>query len=797
MKKTYKISLAVIVTAIVVAVITRDTPAQKEVKYIKRGIEFFEKGEYRKARIEYQNAAKIKPTDPEIGYRWGLADEAEGDFRNAFTNYSIAEQQSPHFHPALMKVALYYLAAEQYDEAQKRIDTVLTDSPGDPEAHALEAALLLRKKDFAGTEKEARFALSKDAANITAISVLTGLYSAQGNLEKAGDTVNEGISHNPKELSLLLLKAKLYEEPLNLPKINEAYQAIFKLKPNDTQYRIALSEIYINDKKIDEAEGILRSGITDLPDDWNIKHELIRFLGNHRDMQSAEKEVQGYMKENPKNDDLYFWLADLYINHNDTDKAVALLEQVVAKNDVEKKSLNAQTSLAHIHFVRGNKELAEKMVNAVLAKTPSNSDALFIRANLAIDQGLYQNAVSDLRVIIRDHPQAKDALQLLSEVLLLQGYTDLAIETTNQLVDIDPGNSAIRVRLAQMYHTNGDSRRALDLLAYVTKSEPNYPIGWESTARIAIDLKDWTAARAAIHNLDAIEGQHMTATFLEGQISAHTEKNDDAVSSYTKVIDADPSSPLAEHALYSLVEAQHSPKDLETTAKYIAGLKTDSPYVSTLLGQCYLQLGKTDLATAAFDKAIANHSAVQEPYIDRANIYMHDNKTDEALEILKKAVTIAPTDMRASLIQGDILSKLTRYKEAIALYEDLLNRNAKLDLAANNLASIIADHEYTDPAMLGKAQEAAERFSKSTDPFLLDTLGWVYFRQGKLKEALAIMARATASSDKTSPEIHYHYGTILQKAGKIEEAKAELQQATAKDANYPGLEDAKKMLGGL
>jgi len=57
---------------------------EREAKYLKRGEALFESGEYEKARLEFKNAAQIKPTSPEVRYRLGLVDEAEGDLRNAW-----------------------------------------------------------------------------------------------------------------------------------------------------------------------------------------------------------------------------------------------------------------------------------------------------------------------------------------------------------------------------------------------------------------------------------------------------------------------------------------------------------------------------------------------------------------------------------------------------------------------------------------------------------------------------------------------------------------------------------------
>ncbi len=796
MQKKYKVGLMAIVAVSVVAYVTRDTPKQKEQKYIHRGIEAFDKGDNIKARLNFKNAAKIMPTDPEIAYRWGLVDEAEGDIRNAFGNFLSAEQQSPHYAPAAQKIAHYFLAGNQAEQAQKRIDILLADDPKNAEAHALNAGVMLHDKKPAEATKEATLALSYDPDNVTAFSVLTGAAMAQKDLKKAGEILEDAIKHNPKNVALLMLKAGIYEKPFNAAKIKEAYDGIFALKPKDANYRLYLAQMYINANMIDDADTSLQASIKEIPADWNLKHAYFNFLAKFRSMDAAEKEVQGYMKANPDRGDLYTWLSDLYVQHDQTDKAIALLQQIIAKNDDDKQSLNASTSLASINFAKGDKADAEKTVNAVLAKTPTNSDALFIRANFETDRGQYDASVNDLRAVLRDRPKSKDALQLLGEVLLLQGYTDLAIETMNQLMEVDPTNPASRTRLAQMYSINKDFKRANEQLDLVLAATPQYPVAWETKARVAITGKDYDAAKAAIDKLDAIKGQHDTATFLTGQLAEGHDNHVEAIEDYKKVIDSNPSAPIAEHALYSLIGVVHTPEEMESVTNYIASLKTDSAYVSTLLGECYLQLSKKDLATAAFNKAIANHPINQEPYLNLARMAMADEKSDDALEILKNAQTAIPLDVRAPLMEATVRSQRGEYKEAIAKYDDILKSNPKMVLAANNMASIIADHFYTDSDMLAKAKETIEKFAASSEPSVLDTMGWIYYRLNKNDKALSLLSRAVVG-EKIPPEIHYHYGAALLKSSNKPQAKIELQKATAENAKYPAIVEAKKILTGL
>ncbi len=794
MKTIHKILLASVAAIAVVGLTSRDTPQQKEAKYLQRGNDLFAAGEYEKARVEYRNAAKLMPIDPEISFRWGMVDEAQGNIRNAYANYLRAEQQSPRYAPALLKIAHYQLVIEQYEDVKKRLDIVLADDPDNAEAHAITASVRLHLNDLENARKEAEFALSKDPANTTAFSVLTGLYLAKGDLKNAEASIDAGIAKNPTDLSLLLLKVRMFEKPLNLEKINATYQEIIKLQPGDVQLRTVLADIYMQAGKKDEAETAMRNAVRDLPDDWNMKYRLVTFLGQYRGTEIAEKEIQSYMQAYPDHSELYFWLAELYINHNETDKAVALLQQIVSKDDSDRQSLRARTSLARISFHKGEKEIAMKLVAAVLEKAPTNSDALFVRASVSTDDGQYQSAVSDLRLIIRDNPKNKDALQLLAEVLLLQGYTDLAIETLNQLVEIDPRNTPSQVRLAQMYNENHDPKRAMRILDIATKTDPGYPVAWEATARVAIGMKDLDAAKAAIAKLQTFKGQETVADFLNGQIAAAGGNPDIASATYTKIIEKDPTSPLAERAVFEMVEQHHTPEELTKTVAYLAGLKTDSPYINTIIGETYMTLDKADIAIPYLDKAIEAKPPQQDPYLNRAKLYMAKGDMDTTITLLQAARKANTADIRADLMLAGIYTGQEKYTDAIDLYEDVLSRFPDMDMPANNLAAIISDHEYTDTAMLDKAAKAAERFAGGKNPAFLDTLSWVYYRQGKFTQAQSTLSRVMAINEGINPEIHYHYGAILLETTNKVKAKDELTKATAPDSPPDVVQKARDLL---
>ena len=64
------------------------------------------------------------------------------------------------------------------------------------------------------------------------------------------------------------------------------------------------------------------------------------------------------------------------------------------------------------------------------------------------------------------------------------------------------------------------------------------------------------------------------------------------------------------------------------------------------------------------------------------------------------------------------------------------------------------------------------------DPFIMDSMGWVLFRQGKLPEALK--TRETAYGIKADPEIAAHIGEVLWTLGRKDEASRVMMEAVKK-----------------
>lgn len=83
---------------------------------------------------------------------------------------------------------------------------------------------------------------------------------------------------------------------------------------------------------------------------------------------------------------------------------------------------------------------------------------------------------------------------------------------------------------------------------------------------------------------------------------------------------------------------------------------------------------------------------------------------------------------------------------------------------------------------LGQRLDEAEAMVKTAlkqEPYngaYLDSLGWVYYKQGKYVEAEASLRKAL-ERDPHDPTIHSHLGDVYAKQGRTEQASAEWEKS--------------------
>ncbi len=125
-----------------------------------------------------------------------------------------------------------------------------------------------------------------------------------------------------------------------------------------------------------------------------------------------------------------------------------------------------------------------------------------------------------------------------------------------------------------------------------------------------------------------------------------------------------------------------------------------------------------------------------------------------------------------------LLEKTGRIADAEKALRDLLARDPLDANALNSLGYLLADHGQR----LDEAVDLVQRALKiePSNPSFLDSLGWAYFRQGKLDLADAPLTQAAGQLPESST-VHDHLGDLRVRQERYADAAAAFERSLAGD----------------
>lgn len=150
------------------------------------------------------------------------------------------------------------------------------------------------------------------------------------------------------------------------------------------------------------------------------------------------------------------------------------------------------------------------------------------------------------------------------------------------------------------------------------------------------------------------------------------------------------------------------------------------------------------------------------------------NETPQQSEILYDRALIAEKLGKLDILEQD-LRKLIELKPNSAH-------------AYNALGYSLADRGLRLPEALSLIQKAIEL--SPGDPYIMDSLGWAYYRMGDLKKGLDYLN--TAFATRPDPEIAAHFGELLWMNDRTEEARKIWQSALDSHPGNEVLQDTMK-----
>jgi tetratricopeptide (TPR) repeat protein len=209
-----------------------------------------------------------------------------------------------------------------------------------------------------------------------------------------------------------------------------------------------------------------------------------------------------------------------------------------------------------------------------------------------------------------------------------------------------------------------------------------------------------------------------------------------------------------------------------------------------LQGDLYWSETHTNLAEAAYTKAIELNPELPLGYLSLARLYVSSHQDQQAIQRLN--ILASKTNQVATMMIGEIHQAAGRYPQARDAYEELLSRWPKTPLAMNNLAYI--DAEYLDQIDRAFQLAQAALQLRPYDPYIADTLGWVLYKKHEYAHALTLIQESVDRNPAPDPEVLMHLGMAYYMMEEEGLARRYLQRSLAGTEDYPGKQTVRHRL---
>jgi tetratricopeptide (TPR) repeat protein len=603
------------------------------------------------------------------------------------------------------------------------------------------------------------------------------------------------------------------------------FKDALKADPKASEVYGELTDLYLELQKPADAIALAQDALKQDPDNVDahrmlgrVYFSMIQKGGNQaqrtdqideRALRLALQEFQKVTEKDPKDVDSWVALGHLYSGNNDSPNSEKAYNAALA---VDPDNEEALTGLAMVYGNMGNTGKAIEKLKAATEKNPNvRSLMILAQAYENMDPKDYKDAADALRKALELQPENERLARSLADDLLFSDQTDEALKVYQSLAAGSPKDPLIPLRIAEIYRSKHDFANAHKAIDQAKKIDPDgLEPRQEEVGLFVAEAKPDQAITALKSILDDTARKVYSKTDAQqraewceqlGELQRETGHYSEAIDSFKQIgVVVKDSAPLV---AAEIIETYRSAKDLVSAQREAdADLKKfpDEYPVARAHADVLGDLGKIDDAAKEL-RGLLNGPRDRETLVDLADVYEKGKRFVEAGQAVDDAEKLSTTDEEKAyvcFVRGALLERQKKYKESEDSFRKAISLNPQDHRALNYLGYMLADQNQ-------RLDEAYTLIQKAVDldpgnGAYLDSLGWVYFRQGKLAEAESFLVKAVDLTGQ-DPTVHEHLGEVYYKLGKTKEAitqwTASVKAYKEQPATETDPEDLKKVSAEL
>ena len=400
--------------------------------------------------------------------------------------------------------------------------------------------------------------------------------------------------------------------------------------------------------------------------------------------------------------------------------------------------------------------------------------ATYLRATakLSLSKEVYQQ-------ILREHETSAFVHTQLASLSMETYDLPMAERSCRRAIEIDPEQPMPYYLLGQVliwrYGNAKNKDKWGDIVATfqkVIKLDPDH-YGFDKNGRpfsayyylgeISEQMGDYQSAAEAFKELIRIMPYQPAFYLRLGSLYNQLDNKQEAITAYERAIKINRDLWRAHEALWKLCVEQYDRFYKED--RFAAAAENIQKAIHS-----YAELRRlAPPANHTHDKKLLAHFRAR-----LGSLYVVLQRENEAIEVLEKAVGMAPDDPNANYWLGIAHQGIDNFEKAEHYLRKTIELSPEREEAYNALGYFFAEHGTNLDEAVRLIQTALKK--SPANGAYLDSLGWAYFKQGKLNAALKQLEKAVLYMPD-SVEVQDHLGEVYLKKGLKKEAVAAWRKA--------------------
>lgn len=581
-------------------------------------------------------------------------------------------------------------------------------------------------------------------------------------------------------------------------------------------YEFILAKLAAAEGHFDEALTRIDKVLAKNPTDPILQFERANLLLDAGKFDRAEAELESVVATNPDFYDAQRALGRMQLDRagNDRAKVEKALTHLQAAYRIDGNDLSSGMTVSQILLSLGRNEDAERVLANLVERAPDQRTINYAYAQVLTKTGKGDQARKYLERAVTLDPTFGPAILQLLDGYQKEGSWQKAADVLQPLVDEDPMNLELQRQQAYFLFRSGQAEKARNAFKALAAADPKDERAQFYLAESLNDLQQFGEAEVIYKKLleKTPADPELLASYGLAQIG---QRKWDAAATTFGAIVATTGAPdhllvLARTQL-AFVNLQKGNYDaaiqgasqvaffrdkpnaqainiaidaFRRQKKYAEALAFLEPLVSRAKNDPFVNARYIEMLSRTGDKMKANTLAAAQVragtryVVSTGEAFVQAGDYPAAISIIREGLKATPEDIDLQFQLGSTLERSGDRKAAEQVFTTILSQQPENANALNYLGYMWADANEN----LDRAQEMLTR-AVAQDPrngAYIDSLGWLYFRQGKLELAEKYLSDAV-NLLPTDSTVHEHLGDVLARRGANDRALASYRTALTLD----------------